>query len=86
MNTINQYICPVCGGVITTINRDEGTTPFYLSCRALPGCSGRMFSQLYQVDQTLTPTHEWYKPAKIKGTPEMRQHLKAGGLLIREIK
>lgn len=81
---INQYTCRTCGGVITTIDRDEGTTPMMLVCRATKGCDGSMFSSMYRVAPYLTPEWEWYKPEKLpKG--EMREHVQMGGLLLRKI-
>lgn len=81
---INQYKCRTCGGVITTIDRNAGTTPMMLACRATEGCDGTMFSAMYRVDPNLTPDWEWYKPAKLpKG--DIRDYVEAGGLLIRKI-
>lgn len=82
---VNQYTCGECGGVITTIDRDEGTTPMFLSCRATDGCDGRMSSSCYRVPKGLVPDHEWYKPDKLPREPGMRQHVQMGGLLIRRI-
>lgn len=82
---INQYTCQLCGGHIVTIDRDEGTTAMLLGCRATPGCKGSMVSEMYQVDQTLTPDHEWYKPHKVPRDPGMRDHVQRGGLLLRKI-
>ncbi|MDO8476746.1 MAG: hypothetical protein Q7W02_11280 [Candidatus Rokubacteria bacterium] len=31
---VNVYVCPKCGRGTVTIDRDEGTTPFLLRCRA----------------------------------------------------
>lgn len=81
---LNQYTCEGCGAVITTIDRDEGTTPMFLDCRSEKPCGGRMVSSMYQVDQWLQPTHEWYKPAG-KVPPVYREHVEMGGLLIRKI-
>lgn len=80
----NQYTCNKCGGSIITRDLDEGTTSFYLDCRATEGCEGRMISSVYRVDQSLTPTHEWYKPTG-KIPAAARQHVAMGGLLIRPI-
>lgn len=81
---INQYTCSSCGGVITTIDRNEGVTPWMLTCRATEGCGGTMRSHGYTVDTSLKPDHEWYTPAKLpKG--EMREYVQMGGLLIRRI-
>lgn len=81
---INQYVCRSCGGVITTIDRDAGTTPLMLACRATAGCDGTMFSSMYRVAPYLTPEWEWYKPEKLP-TGEMRQYIEMGGLLLRKI-
>jgi len=85
-NPVNQYTCSECKQTITTIDRHEGTTPFMLPCKATPGCRGLMVSAMYAVDQTLAPTHEWYKPGKLPKNPGMREHVAQGGLLIRPIK
>lgn len=82
---INQYTCNQCSGIITTIDRDHGTTPFYLNCRATPGCGGSMRSSMYLVDQTLKPDHEWYKPTGKIRNRAMREHVRMGGLDIRPI-
>ena len=81
---INQYICNVCGGEITTVNADDGTTPMMLQCRVTDGCRGTMHSQFYRVDQELMADYEWYKPNKLpKG--EMREYVKMGGLMLRKL-
>ncbi len=85
---INQYTCGVCGCTITTIDRDEGTTPFMLICIAGRNCAGKMKSHMYLVDQTLKPNFEWYKPnlASLKNRKRhLREHVALGGLLIRPI-
>lgn len=87
-NAVNQYGCDTCGRSITTIDRVYGTTPFFLKCRATPDCPGKMYSQVYQVDQTLFPTWEWYKPERgeyKKLSPPMQDHVDMGGLLLRPI-
>lgn len=80
---LNQYTCKTCGGVITTIDRDHGTTPMMLACRATKDCDGSMFSAMYQVESNLTPEWEWYKPVKAKGAD--REYVEMGGLLLRKI-
>lgn len=83
---INQYTCPICKGKITTIDRDEGTTPSAISCRATEGCKGDMFSSFYNVSQNLTPGFEWFRPISTDGyPPEMIEHFRLGGLDIRQI-
>ena len=86
--SINRYTCDTCEGFITTVHRDEGTTPMILKCRATPGCSGSMQSAMYQVDQTLIPDYEWYAPSRdevARLSRDMKQHVKMGGLLIRRV-
>jgi hypothetical protein len=82
---INTYRCDTCRKQIVVAHVDEGVTPMFLLCRATPLCPGRMTSAMYRCDQTLEPTHEWYKPTKLppKGSV-MRQHVQMGGLLLRE--
>lgn len=79
---INQYTCS-CGEIITTIDRDEGTSAFTVPCEK---CDLVMYSSLYRVSQDLIPTHEWYK-AKIKKNMSlaMKQHIEMGGLLFRKL-
>ena len=89
---INTYTCPTCGHRIITIDRDEGVTPMFVRCEGplrcdrdtLPGAT----SSMYRVAQTLTPTHEWYRPSvkEMRGlSPSMIHHIRQGGLLIRPI-
>ncbi len=81
---MNQYTCRTCGGVITTVDRDEGVTPMMLACRATKDCTGSMMSSMYRVAPYLTAGWEWYKPAKLpKG--EMRDYVESGGLMLRKI-
>lgn len=82
---INQYTCQTCGGVITTIDTDEGTSAFTVPCE-VESCEGRMYSSMYRVSQDLRPSHEWYK-GKIKKNmhPAMKSHIEMGGLLFRKL-
>jgi ssDNA-binding Zn-finger/Zn-ribbon topoisomerase 1 len=91
-NLINVYRCDVCGKATVTKNRDEGTTPFMISCRATPRCKGSMQSACYRVDQTLTPDLMWIKPTPQelanflrKQSPRfhraIREHVDLGGLI-----
>ncbi len=87
-NVVNQYTCTTCGSAITTIDIHQGVTPAMLVCRATLGCEGSMDSHYYRVDQSLTPTHEWYMPDKrelMRLSPGMRQHVESGGLKIRPV-
>lgn len=91
---INIYTCPSCGWRAITRNRDDGTTPFMIACEGkdceadprVGGCT----SAFYRVDQTLEPTHEWYRPLsagerKAMKDPALRDHVRMGGLLLRKI-
>lgn len=81
---INQYTCPECGGVITTVHVDHGVTPMFLACRATKDCIGSMVSSMYRVDQTLQADYEWYRPKTMPFNRGLRQHVQMGGLLIRK--
>lgn len=91
-NAVNVYVCPQCGWRMVTINRLEGTTPMFVRCGN--GCDRGDFpvacSSMYRADQAQTPTHEWYRPTtaserKKLDDPGVRQHVEAGGLLLRRI-
>lgn len=89
-NKINTYTCPH-GHVTVTIDTDEGVTPMMLRCRQKAddgkhNCTDFAKSGFYQVDQTLTPEYEWYKPASLKGlSAQMKEHVKMGGLELRKL-
>ena len=85
----NLYVCVNCGQRIITVDRDEGVTPFMIGCREGGGlCPGSAYSTFYTVDQSVTPTHEWYRPdaAEAKKLGRLwRDHLAGGGLKLRKI-
>lgn len=81
---LNAYTCERCGGTIVTINRQPGTTPMMIRCRAEGACGGNMHSRWYR-DVTGTPTFEWRRPTPgeyRKLSPAMRAHVDRGGLCI----
>lgn len=88
---INIYSCPECGQETVTIDRDEGTTPMFLKCRATPGCMGRAVSRFYPKfapGEAPEPVWEWYKPNAEEATkqgPAMLHHAMMGGLFLRPI-
>ncbi len=59
MNRKNRYSCEKCGHHIITVDTHEGTTPFAIPCDKCQ--KYHMGSAFYAVDQTLEPTHEWYR-------------------------
>lgn len=85
----NVYVCSACGHQTVTIDIDEGTTPFMISCIK---CDEAAYSQFYADGaQGMTPTHEWRKPAEkereelLKLSPEtLTEHVDRGGLLLYE--
>lgn len=84
----NIYICSK-GDKTITVDKDQGVTPMFIECRAGDEvCKERASSSFYQVDQSVSPDWEWYKPdaeemAKLDG--HTLDHVKQGGLLIRKI-
>jgi len=79
---LNRYTCSTCGGSIVTVDRDEGTTPFMLRCRASDGCRGTMKSSFYR-GVTGTPTWAWRKATEDEyaaSSPDARRHFDLGGL------
>jgi hypothetical protein len=86
MHGINTYYCQTCKGSIVTIDRDEGVTPFMLSCLATEGCDGVMRSAMYAFQPGAKPMWEWYKPASTKGFDQWtREHVEKGGLVLQRI-
>ena len=83
---INQYVCDTCGFTITTINADDGVTPFMMRCHNSSECKGTMKSKVYRVDQKLKPTHKWYRPdSLVRLTAWERDHVDKGGLILADI-
>lgn len=86
---VNVYTCQSCGARLVTKNRDEGTTPFMVGCQR-DGCGGVCYSGFYRVDQSLVPTHEWFRPVSAGerrhlANPDVAEHVKMGGLLLRDL-
>jgi hypothetical protein len=87
---INAYTCDECARKTFTIDRDDGVTPFMIRC---VHCGARAMSAFYRVAQTYKPSHEWYRPNDTEITamaayPELAstvQHIKDGGLVLRQI-
>ena len=82
----NGYTCQKCNGQIVTIDIDDGVTPFAIACRATKDCDGLMYSAFYSIPQFLPAQYEWFKPKSLKGYGrEMKEHIRKGGLDMREI-
>jgi hypothetical protein len=83
---INTYTCNTCDGVLVSEDVDAGTTPMFLACKVRMHCPGRMISAMYRCSQALTPEWQWYRPPTMAGlSPEMQEHVRAGGLVLRLI-
>jgi hypothetical protein len=94
---INAYICSELHATVTE-DVHQGTTPMFIEC---PKCKSNhkmnaARSQMYLVNQSLPPSHEWYKPIA-EQMPAIQaeygsafklvlEHLNQGGLLLREKK
>ena len=95
----NVYTCQKCGGYTVTIDRDEGTTPFMIRCRAKDECKGEAYSSFYPKGPRPAyippPAWEWYRPTDTelllevekhpKSEAGIRQHVEMGGLLMRQL-
>lgn len=89
---INGWYCGQCGLHTYVVHVDPGVTPMFLGCcRASGGCKGPGISLMYPTAPPpehvkLSVKHEWYKPGKrARLSPEEREHVKKGGLLLREL-
>jgi hypothetical protein len=88
----NAYGCQGCGGVIVTINRDEGVTPMFLRCRMPDSCGEMMASTWYQLPPDAPePSWEWYRPSASalrrlkRRDPATADYVERGGLLLRRL-
>jgi hypothetical protein len=80
----NLYTCDICRGEVVTLDLDEGTTPFMLSCLATPKCQGLMQSSFYQCDPLRPHQYEWVKADHLEEyDPNMQEHIRKGGLVLR---
>lgn len=92
-NKINGWRCDECGFHTYAIHVDDGVTPMFLTCRALPSCKGRAVSLMYPAPPA--PEHvvkavawEWYRPSRkaIRSmSSSMRDHIERGGLDLRPL-
>ena len=81
----NCYTCQKCGGRTTTLDIDEGVTPFAIQCKAKEGCKGMMYSCFYQIDQTIPVNYVWYMPKDLQGFNQYTlEHIRKGGLVMRK--
>lgn len=100
MEKWNHYVCPRCKGITIAKHEDEGVTPFFLNCRATPGCLGLAESRIYRCsqDDNQRPDVVWYRPAsELEAREEIArtvqapyreatlEHWRMGGALMREL-
>lgn len=91
----NCYTCQSCGKIFTTVDIDEGVTPFMVGHREFEPkskCDGDCHSAFYpkppRPPHIPDPKWEWYKPSEeeINSFPESwRDHYRRGGLHLRAI-
>lgn len=80
---VNFYTCESCDADIVTVNRDDGVTPYMIRCER---CGGVSVSAFYRVNQSTTPTHEYYRPVTVRGmSRKSKEYVRNGGLLLRKI-
>lgn len=86
---INVYFCTKCLRPNITRDKDDGTTPMFTICFE-DNCDGQATSSMYEVNQSLHPSHEWYSPDAAERddirNPATLDHVRQGGLLLREIR
>lgn len=91
---MNVYTCRLCRGYTVTIDRDEGTTPFLIGCRASGregDCKGQAESAFYpqgpKPPHIPEPAWEWVTfSGDIEKLPPMqREHARLGGLFLQKI-
>ena len=86
---VNGYHCDDCRDIIWTITADAGTTPMLLACRSKENCRGTMHSTWGRQPFPIEELHirwEWFMPDDFSSYGEdMRQHLEAGGLDLRQV-
>lgn len=87
----NGYQCKSCGKVTVTVDVHPGVTPAFLDCRRTAGCSGMAVSSFYpsgpRPANLPEPAWEWFRPSSpvlARQTAAAREHVRKGGLLLRE--
>ena len=88
----NIYTCQSCGFEMGSVELDEGTTPFIMSCRK---CGDEAHSAFYRVGpldaMRLPILFEWFKPRWMRRfwywltNQDMWLHVRGGGLVFREV-
>ena len=82
----NAYECP-SGHSTITVDLDEGVTPMVIKCQH-PDCVQYGSSRWYSCNQSLQPTHGFYRPARAEIDdldPHSRHPVDQGGLLLRAL-
>lgn len=89
--SVNSWTCTTCGRPTVAVHVDDGVTPMFLGCRSTEGCTGRGTSNGYMPVPPMVVAMcewEWYRPTGRQYrrlSPEMRQHVDAGGLDLRPL-
>lgn len=89
---LNKYTCEKCGGTFTTIDLNDGVTPFMTRCRAetdrFERCAGMAQSHFYRVHGEAWPEWGWYTPDAAwleRQDDGMKDHVSRGGLVLRRL-
>jgi hypothetical protein len=70
---VNVYVCEKCGNRMVTKNKEEGTTPFLISCD-VDSCDGHAKSSMYRVPQNLEPDYFWVKLSDEEMMERAKEH------------
>lgn len=87
---VNVYTCGTCLMLTTTVDVDEGVTPFSISCKEcnepLAFATSNMYPEARPIpDHIPEPTKEFYKPESIAVLLAGEiEHVELGGLLMRD--
>lgn len=81
----NRYHCLECEWSLVTIDRDSGTTPTQIGCRA---CGAPAMSSFYPLAvQHLPALGQWIRPGSLEDVPEAyHNHIMKGGLVLADVK
>jgi len=88
-NHFNNYTCERCKAIVKTVDLDNGTTPFTISCRCGNDARSSFYNDRYP---ERLPDYGWYRPSlketlkyRKKNKLGMLEHILSGGLDMKEI-